>query len=60
MSFHLFIKYDLNLSNFLLAFVPVWAFDTETECWSLMEAKGDIPVSFSKLVTVKITFCFKH
>lgn len=22
----------------------VWAFDTETACWSLMEAKGDIPV----------------
>lgn len=22
----------------------VWAFDTETECWSLMEAKGDTPV----------------
>ncbi|GAU42716.1 hypothetical protein TSUD_382510 [Trifolium subterraneum] len=23
--------------------ISVWAFDTETECWSLMEAKGDIP-----------------
>ncbi|PON88272.1 BTB-kelch protein [Trema orientale] len=23
----------------------VWAFDTETECWSLVEAKGDIPVA---------------
>ena len=29
----------------VLVFV-VWAFDTETECWSLMEAKGDIPVPF--------------
>ncbi|KAI4338512.1 hypothetical protein MLD38_023561 [Melastoma candidum] len=25
--------------------LSVWAFDTETEGWSLMEAKGDIPVS---------------
>lgn len=25
--------------------ISVWAFDTDTECWSLMEAKGDIPVS---------------
>ncbi|KAK1428938.1 hypothetical protein QVD17_17778 [Tagetes erecta] len=27
--------------------VSVWAFDVETECWSLMEAKGDIPVARS-------------
>ncbi|XP_071686475.1 acyl-CoA-binding domain-containing protein 5 [Rutidosis leptorrhynchoides] len=27
--------------------VAVWAFDTETEGWSLMEAKGDIPVARS-------------
>ncbi|XP_038722878.1 acyl-CoA-binding domain-containing protein 6-like isoform X2 [Tripterygium wilfordii] len=27
--------------------ISVWAFDTETECWSLMEAKGDIPISRS-------------
>ncbi|KAG4956139.1 hypothetical protein AAZX31_15G091800 [Glycine max] len=27
--------------------ISVWAFDTETECWSLMEAKGDIPVARS-------------
>lgn len=27
--------------------VSVWAFDTETECWSLMEAKGDVPVARS-------------
>ncbi|KAK4798064.1 hypothetical protein SAY86_030390 [Trapa natans] len=27
--------------------VAVWVFDTETECWSLMEAKGDIPVARS-------------
>ncbi|VVB15090.1 unnamed protein product [Arabis nemorensis] len=25
--------------------VSVWAFDTDSECWSLMEAKGDLPVS---------------
>ncbi|CAK9145533.1 unnamed protein product [Ilex paraguariensis] len=25
--------------------VSIWAFDTETECWSLIEAKGDIPVA---------------
>lgn len=27
--------------------LSVWVFDTETECWSLMEAKGDVPVSRS-------------
>ncbi|PNY06618.1 acyl-CoA-binding domain-containing protein 4-like [Trifolium pratense] len=27
--------------------ISVWAFDTETECWSLMEAKGDIPIARS-------------
>ncbi|KAK7412591.1 hypothetical protein VNO78_04072 [Psophocarpus tetragonolobus] len=27
--------------------ISVWAFDTETECWSPMEAKGDIPVARS-------------
>ncbi|KAL9325561.1 hypothetical protein ACSQ67_006206 [Phaseolus vulgaris] len=26
--------------------ISVWALDTETECWSLMEAKGDIPVGY--------------
>ncbi|KAJ6904244.1 acyl-CoA-binding domain-containing protein 6 isoform X1 [Populus alba x Populus x berolinensis] len=25
--------------------ISVWAFDTETECWSLVEAKGDIPIA---------------
>ncbi|XP_058209206.1 tip elongation aberrant protein 1 isoform X3 [Rhododendron vialii] len=25
--------------------ISVWAFDTETECWSLMEAKGNTPVA---------------
>ncbi|CAN8300524.1 unnamed protein product [Cochlearia groenlandica] len=25
--------------------LSVWAFDTESECWSLIEAKGDLPVS---------------
>ncbi|RZC55533.1 hypothetical protein C5167_014392 [Papaver somniferum] len=27
--------------------ISVWAFDIETECWSLMEARGEIPVSRS-------------
>ncbi|XP_043708517.1 acyl-CoA-binding domain-containing protein 6 isoform X2 [Telopea speciosissima] len=27
--------------------ISVWAFDTETECWSIMEAKGDGPVARS-------------
>nr|XP_043609213.1 acyl-CoA-binding domain-containing protein 5 [Erigeron canadensis]XP_043609214.1 acyl-CoA-binding domain-containing protein 5 [Erigeron canadensis] len=27
--------------------ISVWAFDIETECWSLMEAKGDVPVARS-------------
>ncbi|KAH0674524.1 hypothetical protein KY290_024925 [Solanum tuberosum] len=27
--------------------VSVWAFDTETECWPLLEAKGDVPVARS-------------
>ncbi|KAF7837858.1 acyl-CoA-binding domain-containing protein 4 [Senna tora] len=27
--------------------ISVWSFDTETECWSLMEAKGDIPIARS-------------
>uniref|UniRef100_A0A1D1XQR5 Acyl-CoA-binding domain-containing protein 4 n=1 Tax=Anthurium amnicola TaxID=1678845 RepID=A0A1D1XQR5_9ARAE len=27
--------------------VSVWSFDTETECWSHIEAKGDIPVARS-------------
>uniref|UniRef100_A0A6N2K2A0 Uncharacterized protein n=1 Tax=Salix viminalis TaxID=40686 RepID=A0A6N2K2A0_SALVM len=25
--------------------ISVWAFDTETVCWSLVEAKGDIPIA---------------
>lgn len=33
--------------------VSVWAFDAETECWSLMEAKGDIPVSRSGHTVVR-------
>ncbi|XP_059632689.1 acyl-CoA-binding domain-containing protein 6 isoform X2 [Cornus florida] len=33
--------------------VSVWAFDTETECWSLIEAKGDIPVARSGHTIVK-------
>uniref|UniRef100_A0A6J1C8V2 Acyl-CoA-binding domain-containing protein 5 n=1 Tax=Momordica charantia TaxID=3673 RepID=A0A6J1C8V2_MOMCH len=33
--------------------VAVWAFDMETECWSLMEAKGDIPVARSGHTVVR-------
>ncbi|KAL4642835.1 hypothetical protein ACB092_02G048700 [Castanea dentata] len=33
--------------------VSVWAFDTETECWSLIEAKGDIPVARSGHTVVR-------
>ncbi|XP_010243563.1 PREDICTED: acyl-CoA-binding domain-containing protein 4 [Nelumbo nucifera] len=33
--------------------VSVWSFDTETECWSLMEAKGDIPVARSGHTVVR-------
>ncbi|KAI3667158.1 hypothetical protein L6452_42207 [Arctium lappa] len=33
--------------------VSVWAFDAETECWSLMEAKGDIPVARSGHTVVR-------
>ncbi|CAH8391996.1 unnamed protein product [Eruca vesicaria subsp. sativa] len=29
----------------LTVLLVVWSFDTESECWSLMDAKGDIPVS---------------
>ncbi|XP_062108581.1 acyl-CoA-binding domain-containing protein 6 isoform X2 [Humulus lupulus] len=33
--------------------VKVWVFDTETECWSLLEAKGDIPVARSGHTVVR-------
>lgn len=33
--------------------VSVWAFDVETGCWSLMEAKGDIPVARSGHTVVR-------
>lgn len=33
--------------------VSVWAFDMETECWSLMEAKGAVPVARSGHTIVK-------
>ncbi|CAN1164468.1 Acyl-CoA-binding domain-containing protein 6 [Linum perenne] len=33
--------------------ISVWAFDTETECWSLMEAKGDIPIARSGHTVVR-------
>ncbi|XVF66269.1 hypothetical protein PTKIN_Ptkin10aG0021400 [Pterospermum kingtungense] len=36
--------------------VSVWAFDTETECWSVMEAKGEIPVARSGHTVVRASF----
>ncbi|VFQ79232.1 unnamed protein product [Cuscuta campestris] len=33
--------------------VSVWAFDTETERWSLMEAKGDVPLARSGHTVVR-------
>ncbi|KAK3189787.1 hypothetical protein Dsin_029348 [Dipteronia sinensis] len=33
--------------------VSVWTFDIETECWSLMEAKGDVPVARSGHTVVR-------
>ncbi|XP_073122212.1 uncharacterized protein [Henckelia pumila] len=33
--------------------VTVWAFDMDEECWSLMEAKGDIPVARSGHTVVR-------
>ncbi|KAK4283541.1 hypothetical protein QN277_000481 [Acacia crassicarpa] len=33
--------------------ISVWAFDTETECWSLMESKGDIPAARSGHTVVR-------
>ncbi|CAD5332067.1 unnamed protein product [Arabidopsis thaliana] len=31
----------------------MWAFDTDSECWSLMDAKGDLPVSRSGHTVVR-------
>uniref|UniRef100_A0A7N1A1X9 Acyl-CoA-binding domain-containing protein n=2 Tax=Kalanchoe fedtschenkoi TaxID=63787 RepID=A0A7N1A1X9_KALFE len=33
--------------------LSVWVFDTESECWSLMEVKGDIPVARSGHTVVR-------
>ncbi|CAI0466711.1 unnamed protein product [Linum tenue] len=33
--------------------ISVWAFDTGSECWSLMEAKGDIPIARSGHTVVR-------
>ncbi|CAH9101978.1 unnamed protein product [Cuscuta europaea] len=33
--------------------VSVWAFDTETESWSLMESKGDVPLARSGHTVVR-------
>lgn len=34
--------------------LSVWAFDTETESWSLMEAKGNVPVTRSGHTVVRV------
>lgn len=36
--------YQIMINNSVSA--AVWIFNTETELWSLVEAKGDIPVSY--------------
>ncbi|XP_021679547.2 acyl-CoA-binding domain-containing protein 6 isoform X2 [Hevea brasiliensis] len=36
--------------------ISVWAFDTETECWSLLEAKGDVPVARSGHTAVRASY----
>lgn len=37
--------------------MAVWAFDTDSECWSLMEAKGDLPVIFFKVLNIHFKVC---
>ncbi|KAG9129653.1 hypothetical protein Leryth_017732 [Lithospermum erythrorhizon] len=38
--------------------LSVWAFDTDTECWSHIEAKGDIPVARSGHSVVRASSVF--
>lgn len=49
----------LHIWNYTSSFIyAVWAFDTETECWSHMEAKGDIPVLFLFVLFLYwVSFC---
>lgn len=47
----------LLFCKLIFVVLAVWAFDTETECWSLMEAKGDIPVQFYILSTLSQFKC---
>lgn len=43
----------------LFWFCSVWTFDTETECWSVVEAKGDIPVlSFNLLYVLLCIYTY--
>ncbi|CAN0855894.1 Acyl-CoA-binding domain-containing protein 6 [Linum grandiflorum] len=42
-----------RLSVLCFGMCLVWAFDTETQCWSLMEAKGDIPIARSGHTVVR-------
>lgn len=43
----------------LYTLLAVWSFDTESECWSLMDAKGDIPVKkfLSPLNNIHLQVC---
>lgn len=44
-------------SLILFWFFSVWTFDTETECWSVVEAKGDIPVLSLDLLHFLLCIC---
>lgn len=45
-------------SSFIFIYLfSVWSFDIETECWSHVETKGDIPVLL-KLKTSLVYICF--
>ena len=48
----------LLFCKLIFVVLAVWAFDTQTECWSLMEAKGDIPVLFYIFFTLSQFKCW--
>lgn len=47
--------YQIMINNSVSA--AVWIFNTETELWSLVEAKGDIPVSYL-ILRIMLWQCF--
>lgn len=53
------IMFFQMISNHMILDFVVWAFDTETECWSQIEAKGDIPVFCFYLIKFQISFVVK-